>query len=78
MKSLPYAIDDAVLRFMSIYGEWALERPTRITVLDHKVEEIEDIDTRRAILACPSLLARDILGRNYKITRKENVAILEI
>jgi len=73
-----YVIEDAILRFSSIYGEWSLERPTRIMVLDHKVEEIEDIDTRRAILACPSLLGRDILGRNYTIAREEGIAILEI
>jgi len=73
-----YAIEDAILRFTSIYGEWSLERHTRVTVLNHKVEEIEDADTRRAILACPSLLGRDILGGNFTIVRRESNVILEI
>lgn len=77
-KSDAYAIEDAVLRFSSVYGEWSLERPTRITALDHKVEEIEEVDTRRAILACPSLMGRDILGNNFSIARQETIVILEI
>ena len=77
-KCNAHAIEDAVLRFVSGYGEWSLERQIRLTVLNHKVEEIQDADVRSAILACPSLLGRDILGSNFTITRQEVHVTLDI
>ena len=73
-----HAIEDAVLRFVSAYGERSLERQFRLTVLNHKVEEIQDADVRRAVLACSSLLGRDILGSNFAVTRREAQVILDI
>ncbi|MEA2089916.1 MAG: hypothetical protein U9O89_04060 [Thermoproteota archaeon] len=73
-----HVIEDAILRFISFYGDWTIDKRMKLGVLNHKVDEIEDEDVRRAVLACRSLVGRDILGRNFTIIRQENNVTINI